>query len=91
MSDGTSHNNKNSFPVSLAHVFSYQLAPGNLNWAKESVLQADMTKVLRYSHKLPEKEASFIKVTNCHSIFIINICVLQTTSYNDTRLLESFY
>lgn len=57
---GSSH--KDVFPVSVSHVFSYQLAPGNLQWAKEPVLQADMAKILRYSHKLPEKEASFVKV-----------------------------
>lgn len=59
-SDGGS--NTNVFPVSVSHVFSYQLAPGNLQWAKEPVIQADMAKILRYSHKLPEKEASFVKV-----------------------------
>ena len=62
VSDGSNRSNKSNYPVSLSHIFSYQLAPGHLNWAKEAVVQADMTKVMRYSHKLPEKEGSFVKV-----------------------------
>ena len=58
----TASRSKDVFPVSLPHVFSYQLGPGNLHWAKEPVLHADLAKVLRYSHKLPEKESSFVKV-----------------------------
>lgn len=52
---------KDHFPVSVPHMLSYQ-APTTLFWAKEAGLQNDLTKVLRYSHKLPEKEASLMKV-----------------------------
>ncbi len=74
----TASRSKDVFPVSLPHVFSYQLGPGNLHWAKEPVLHADLAKVLRYSHKLPEKESSFVKVQklNGKSTIIIEIVYL---------------
>lgn len=49
------------YPVSVPHVMSYQ-APSTLFWAKETGIQTDFSKVIRYSHKLPEKEASLVKV-----------------------------
>ena len=52
---------KNPYPVSVPHFMSYQ-APSNLFWAKEPGLQTDFAKLVRYSHKLPEKEGSLIKV-----------------------------
>ena len=58
----TEANNKSLFPVSVPHTMSYQ-AQSNLYWAKEGGLQNDFTKLLRYSHKLPEKEASLVKVS----------------------------
>ena len=68
------------FPVSLSQRLSYQ-SPSNLVWVSDSVLQVciiqkcvpsivivlqnDIAKVVRYSTKLPEKEASFVKVRHC--------------------------
>lgn len=54
---------KSYYPVSVPRAMSYQ-TQSNLYWAKEGGLQNDFTKLLRYSHKLPEKEASLIKVSS---------------------------
>lgn len=53
----------NPFPVPPSRNLSYQV-PGSLLWASESVLQSDMTKIIRYSRKLPEKEGALFKELN---------------------------
>ena len=61
-SDPRGSKSASPFPVSTPHTLSYQTQPGQLCWAKDSCLQSDLVKVARYSHKLPDKETSLVKV-----------------------------
>lgn len=61
-SDPRGSKSASPFPVSTPHTLSYQAQPGQLCWAKESCLQSDLSKIVRYGHKLPDKEVSLVKV-----------------------------
>ena len=52
------------YPLPPPRPLSFQ-TPNNFLWAEEGVLQSDITKVIRYSRKLPEKESSLVKVCVC--------------------------
>eukprot|EP00731_Ephydatia_muelleri_P016795 Em0009g1219a len=60
---GEDEDSDTPFPVAPTRSLSYQI-PGSLLWASESVLQSDMTKIIRYSRKLPEKEGALVKELN---------------------------
>ena len=89
LSESTS--SKSVFPVSIPHFMSYQ-APSNLFWAKEPGIQTDFAKLVRYSHKLPEKEASLIKVCIHEVLFELlvrnesSVVVLVLCSHYATQL-----
>lgn len=64
----------NWFPVEPAHLPSFH-TPSNLFWAKESVLQTDVSKVIRYSRKLPDKETSLLKELNKLRLVALTYCM----------------
>lgn len=62
------------FPVGPSHLPSFH-TPSNLFWVKESVLQTDVSKVIRYSRKLPDKEASLLKELNKLRLVALTYCM----------------
>ena len=80
MTDSGNRGNKDQFPLSVSHTLSYQ-SPAHFFWAKEGGIQNDLLKVVRYSHKLPEKEASLIKVCfNFQNQIFLHIRIVSTLS-----------
>jgi hypothetical protein len=62
-----------SFPIAPPRNLSFQNT-ANLSWISDSVLQNDLSKLVRYSRKLPDKETSYLKEYNKLRVTALTYC-----------------
>jgi hypothetical protein len=81
----TEKEKKPPFPLPPPRPLSFQF-PNNFFWAEEGVLQNDITKVIRYSRKLPEKESSLVKELNKLRLVALTYSMPELTEVLSTVL-----